>query len=162
MKTNRALRIVGSTILCVVMAGLWTACTSISPGKSLRSETTETSEKEQTIEVLAVPGKYSPTMSSVQGITLSISNPIDDTNIIYNWQTSGGTFFTSISGKESTEYSGESVLWGCLFDESATSSESDTITIKVTAIDSSTEKEVASTSITIVQEGLYYIVQNPE
>lgn len=162
MKTNRLLRIVGITILYIIMAGIWTACAPLSSGESVRSETTAVSENEYTIEIMAAPGKYTPTMSSVQGITLSVSNPIDDTNIIYNWQTSGGTFFTSISGKESTEYSGESVLWGCLFDESATSSESDTITIKVTAIDSSTEKEVASTSITIVQEGLYYIVQNPE
>jgi len=162
MKTNRLLRIVGITILYIIMAGIWTSCASLSSGEIVQSETTASSEKEYTIEVLAVPGKYSPTMSSVRGITLSVSNPIDDTNIIYNWQTSGGTFFTSISGKESTEYSGESVLWGCLFDESATSSTSDTITIKVTAINSSTDKEVASTSISIVQEGLNYIVQNPK
>lgn len=47
-----------------------------------------------TIKISASPRKYNPFMSSVQGIRLSITDPIEDEDIVYVWKTTDGVVYS--------------------------------------------------------------------
>jgi len=110
-----------------------------------------------TIKISASPRKYSLMMSSVQGIKLSITNPIEDEDIVYVWKTTDGSFILGAGYDNVTEYTADSVLWSCLLSD--TDNTAGEITkISVIAKNGKTGKEIAAASISIKQEDLFYIV----
>ena len=111
-----------------------------------------------TIGISASPRKYSPVMSSVQGIKLSITNPIEDKDIVYVWKTTDGSFILGAGYDNVTEYTADSVRWSCLLSDTDNTAEAIT-KISVIAKNGKTGKEIAEASISIKQEDLFYIVQ---
>ena len=111
-----------------------------------------------TIKISASPRKYSLMMSSVQGIKLSITNPIEDEDIVYVWKTTDGSFILGAGYDNVTEYTADSVLWSCLLSD--TDNTAGEITkISVIAKNGKTGKEIAEASISIRREEIFYIVQ---
>jgi len=111
-----------------------------------------------TIKISASPRKYSPVMSSVQGIKLSITNPIEDEDIVYVWKTTDGSFILGAGYDNVTEYTADSVLWSCLLSDTDNTAGEITI-ISVIANNRKTGKEIAAASISIRREEIFYIVQ---
>ena len=114
-----------------------------------------------TISISASPRKYSPVMSSVQGIRVSITDPIEDEDIVYVWKTTSGSFILGAGNDNVTEYTAESVLWSCLLSD--TDNTAGEITkISVIAKNRKTGKEIAAASISIKREGIFYVVTEGE
>jgi len=111
-----------------------------------------------TIEISASPRKYSPVMSSVQGIKLSITDPIEDEDIVYVWKATDGSFILGAGYDNVTEYTTDSVLWSCVLSDTDNTQEEIT-KISVIAKNGKTGKEIAEASISIKREKLFYIVQ---
>jgi len=111
-----------------------------------------------TIRISASPGKYSPVMSSVQGIKLSITDPIEDEDIVYVWKTTDGSFILGAGYNNVTEFTADSVLWSCVLSDTDNTAEEIT-SISVIAKNGKTGKEIAEASISIRREELFYIVQ---
>jgi len=109
-----------------------------------------------TIKISASPRKYSPVMSSVQGIKLSITNPIEDEDIMYVWKTTDGSFILGAGYDNVTEYTTDSVLWCCLLSD--TDNTAGEITkISVIAKNRKTGKEIAAASISIRRDDKSHI-----
>jgi len=111
-----------------------------------------------TIKISASPRKYSPVMSSVQGIKLSITNPIEDKDIVYVWKTTDGSFILGAGYDNVTEYTADSVLWSCLLSDTD-NTVGEITKISVIAKNGKTGKEIAEASISIRREELFYIVE---
>ena len=111
-----------------------------------------------TIKISASPRKYSPVMSSVQGIKLSISNLIEDEDIVYVWKTTDGSFILGAGYDNVTEYTADSVLWSCLLSDTD-NTVGEITKISVIAKNGKTGKEIAEASISIRREELFYIVE---
>jgi len=111
-----------------------------------------------TIKISASPRKYSPVMSSVQGIKLSITNPIEDKDIIYVWKITDGSFILGAGYDNVTECTADSVLWSCLLSDTD-NTVGEITKISVIAKNGKTGKEIAEASISIKREELFFIVQ---
>ena len=97
-------------------------------------------------------------MSSVQGIKLSITNPIEDKDIVYVWKTTDGSFILGAGYDNVTEYTADSVLWSCLLSDTDNTVGEITI-ISVIANNRKTGKEIEAASISIKREEIFYVVQ---
>ncbi len=110
------------------------------------------------IAISASPKKYSPFMSSVQGITFTIEEPLGDEDIEYDWTASDGSFLRP-NNVNVTEFTGDKVLWVSLRMPDPDDYNGEIITIHVDARNEKSGKIVAEASIRIIEEDVFYIVE---
>ena len=114
----------------------------------------------KSITIVGTPDTYSPLYSSVQGMQLSVSNPLSGDEIEYRWKTTGGTFFNTIDGTAVVEYTGETVCWSCDLNEKGKCYAGDNTKINVIAYNTKTGKAVAHGSIDIEKTDMKYSIKN--
>lgn len=112
------------------------------------------------IKILTDIKKYTPVMSSVQGIgmTPEFRTNLEESKVQYHWTTNNGDFLV-LDNKRVKEVvnSGDKVLWIPELQENAGKTANIIITLK--AEDTMTGKIMAETSLTIEQDGVYYIIK---
>ncbi len=111
------------------------------------------------LKILTNVNKYSPLMSSVQGISMTpeFKTTLNDPKVEYHWTASSGDFLL-VEDKRVKEIvnSGEEVLWVPEFEENADNS----IIITLQAKDASTGTMLSETALEIEQDGIFYIVKS--
>lgn len=108
------------------------------------------------VTITAEPDSYSPSMSSVRGITMTPNFITDNSyeNIVYHWKTSVGEFIGV--GKEAINQ-GEPVTWSAVEDGKEVGID-EPITINLAVIDSDNEVILTFNSLTIIPENGYFKV----
>lgn len=118
------------------------------------------------IKIITDVKKYSPLMSSVQGIGIKpeFKTNLKESEVQYHWTSTGGDFVL-LGNKRVKEVrnSGQRLLWIPDLQESsgqsAHNAETANITITLKAEDPKTGRIWAETSLTIEQDGVFYIVK---
>ncbi|MDD4565075.1 MAG: hypothetical protein PHE79_06310 [Eubacteriales bacterium] len=114
-------------------------------------------DKNDLVTITADPDFYTPSMSSVRGITMTpnfeTNNSYED--IVYHWKTARGEFIGA--GKE-TKNQGEAVIWSAVEnDELADINEPFDINLAV--IDNNSAEILAYTALTITPDNGFYKVE---
>ena len=113
------------------------------------------------IEIITDIKKYTPVMSSVQGIGMipEFRTNLEESKVQYYWTATDGDFLV-LGNKRVKEVvnSGDKVLWIPELQENAGKTTNVIITLK--AKDAITGKTLAKTSLIIEQDGAYYIVKS--
>ena len=108
------------------------------------------------VTITAEPDAYTPTMSSVQGITLTpeFKGESSDNEVVYSWKTSAGEF---IGGDREIQNQGEGVIWSAIENDEVAEITKD-VEINLEVIDDETDNVLASSKVTItLKDGFYKI-----
>jgi hypothetical protein len=109
------------------------------------------------VTITTEPDSYSPTMSSVRGITMTPEFTSEKTydNIIFHWKTSVGEFVGV--GKEAINQ-GESVTWSVVENDESLNID-EPIIINLAVIESDSENILTYKALKIIQENGFYRVE---
>ena len=112
--------------------------------------TTGCSSKD-TVTITADPNSYTPSMSSVQGITLTpdFETKTSYSSLTYHWETGEGEFIGL--GKE-VNNQGEAVIWSAVENDKVAEIKND-FDIKLEVIEDESQSVLASAKITITTNG---------
>lgn len=152
---KRLFFIIGLTLLLVM---LLVACTKPSDTKSYAIES-YTIESRDTVSIITNVNKYSPMMSSIQGITMKpdFKSNKTYTKLEYHWVTEEGEFLNL--GKD-VNNEGGSVLWTAVGNNTVISIKND-FNIRLEVIDSKSKEVLANTKLTIHPNEIFYEVVKP-
>ncbi len=109
------------------------------------------------VTITAEPDAYTPTMSSVQGITLTpeFKGESSDNEVVYSWKTSAGEF---IGGDREIQNQGEGVIWSAIENDEVAEITKD-VEINLEVIDDETDNVLASSKVTITLKDEFYKIK---
>ena len=109
------------------------------------------------VTITAEPDAYTPTMSSVQGITLTpeFKGESSDNEVVYSWKTIAGEF---IGGDREIQNQGEGVIWSAIENDEVAEITKD-VEINLEVIDDETDNVLASSKVTITLKDEFYKIK---
>ena len=147
---KRLFFIIGLTLMMLI---LLVGCTKPSVTKS------NSTSPSDTVSIITNVDKYSPIMSSIQGITMKpdFKSNKTYTKLEYRWVTEEGKFLNLGKGVSNE---GSSVLWTPVGNNTVISIKDD-FNIRLEVIDSKRKQVLANTKLTMHQNDVFYEVVKP-